>query len=66
VNLNKGTYKELGKTSLTLMVAHVVFLMLQPFSKGSTDTKKLVVGGVLVFIFLILGVILLEKGSDER
>ncbi len=47
------------------MVAHVVFLMLQPFSKDSIDSKKLAVGTALVFMFLVVGVILLEKGSDE-
>ncbi len=65
MKLKKGTYKELGKTSLALMVAHVVFLMLQPFSRDSADPKKLSVGAILVFIFLIVGVILLERGSDE-
>ena len=65
MKLKKETYKELGKTSLALMVAHVVFLMLQPFSKDSIDSKKLAVGTSLVFMFLIVGVILLEKGSDE-
>ncbi len=58
--------KELGKTSLALMVAYVIFLMLQPFSKDSLDPKKLAVGAALVFTFLIVGVILLEKGSDEQ
>ena len=65
MKLKKETYKELGKTSLALMVAHVVFLMLQPFSKDSIDSKKLAVVTSLVFMFLIVGVILLEKGSDE-
>ena len=65
MRLKKETYKELGKTSLALMVAHVVFLMLQPFSKGNTDSKKLAVGSVLVFLFLVVGVILLERGGNE-
>ena len=65
MKLKKETYKELGKTSLALMVAHVVFLMLQPFSKDSIDSKKLAVGTALVFMFLVVGVILLERGSDE-
>ncbi len=65
MKLKKSTYKELGKTSLALMVAHVVFLMIQPFSKGTTDSKKLAIGSFLVFLFLVVGVILLERGSDE-
>ena len=66
MKLKPVTYKELGKTSLALMVAHIVFLMIQPLSKGIVNLKHILAGITAVLVFLLLGIILLERSEGDE
>jgi len=59
----KETLKELGKASLTIAVAWVVFGIIQPVFSNSFSVLSGLIAMVGFLSFLAVGVILLNKGS---
>lgn len=59
------TFKELGKTSLAVSVAWLVFGIIQPTftNRFSVESSLMAVLGFLVF--LTLGIILLNRGAER-
>ncbi len=59
------TFKELGKASLAISVAWIVFGIIQPTftSRFSVESSLIAVLGFLVF--LTLGIILLNRGAER-
>ena len=61
--IEKETLKELGKASLTIAVAWVVFGIIQPVFSGKFSITNGIVASIGFLSFLIVGVILLNRGS---
>ncbi len=61
------TFEELGKSSLTVSVAWIVFGVVQPILSERLSIQIALIAFVGFLIFLSLGIILLERlGDDER
>ncbi len=61
------TFEELGKSSLTVSVAWIVFGVVQPILSERLSIQIALIAFAGFLIFLSLGIILLERlGDDER
>jgi len=63
--MEKETLKELGKTSLTIAVAWIVFGIIQPIFSGKFSIIQSILASIGFLSFLVIGVILLNKGSKK-
>ncbi len=61
------TFEELGKASLTVSVAWIVFGVIQPIFSEKFSVQFAVIASAGFLLFGTLGVIFLERsGNDER
>ncbi len=65
MRIKAETFKELGKASLAISVAWIVFGIIQPAftNRFSVESSLIAVLGFLVF--LTLGIILLNRGAEK-
>ena len=60
------TFEELGKASLTVSVAWIVFGIIQPIFSERFSIQLAVIAFLGFLLFLAVGVILLERSSDDK
>ncbi|HIQ31021.1 MAG TPA: hypothetical protein EYH49_02495 [Aquifex aeolicus] len=65
VKLSKETYKELGKLSFNLSLLIAGTVVVSPMVKGKIEKMTVVAGILIALLFLLFGVILMERGSRE-
>ena len=60
------TLEELGKASLTVSVAWIVFGVIQPIFSDRLSIQLALIAFVGFLLFLSLGIILLERSGDDK
>ncbi len=60
------TFEELGKASLTVSVAWIVFGIIQPIFSERFSIQLAVIAFLGFLLFLAIGVILLERSSNDK
>ena len=65
--MRSKTFEELGKSSLAVSVAWIVFGVIQPIFSEKFSLQLAVIAFLGFLLFLVLGVILIErsKGDDK-
>ncbi len=63
--IEKETLKELGKMSLTVSVAWLVFGIIQPVFSGKFSIVNGAIASFSFLAFLSVGVILLNRGAKQ-
>ncbi len=65
MKLSKETYRELGKLSFNLSLLITGTVVVSPIVKGKVEKITVLIGLLVALLFLLLGVILMERGSKE-
>ncbi len=65
MKLSKETYKELGKLSFNLSLLITGTVVVSPIVRGRIEKMTVVAGILIALLFLLFGVILMERGSKE-
>ena len=65
MKLSKETYKELGKLSFNLSLLITGTVVVSPIVRGRIEKMTVVAGILIALLFLLFGIILMERGSKE-
>ena len=66
MKLSKQTFRELGKLSFNFSLLITGTVVISPLVKGSTNRIMVVVGIFIALILLLMGIILMERGSEDE
>ena len=64
--MKKEAYKEIGKSSLNIAVAWVIFGIIQPVFAGKFSIVNGVIASLAFIAFLSVGIILLNRGGSDE
>ncbi len=63
--MRKKTYEELGKASINIAVAWIIFGIIQPVFSGKVSVKFSIIAGLGFLMFALIGSILLEMVKEN-